>query len=216
MTRKQLESAGFGVDPAAYERLRRFVALLLDENTRLNLTAIRTDVLAWPLHVCDSLALLPVLAEQDAGFVIDVGTGGGVPGVPLACAASAARFVLVDSTKKKIDAVRRVVSDLGLSNVECVWGRAESLAGDARFRGSADMVVARAVAKLPELVGYAGGFLRTGGSAVFMKSIEAADAEIAAAEMAARRAGLTWTETRQYELPAPHGRRCLVIYRKAD
>jgi 16S rRNA (guanine527-N7)-methyltransferase len=214
MTREELSAAGFPVDLDVHERLARFVERLLDENSRLNLTAIRTAVIAWPLHVCDSLALLPLLRERRAATVVDLGTGGGVPGLPLACAAPDTRFVLIDATRKKIDAVLRIVAALGLPNVEAVWGRAEALAKETLWRGVADVVVARAVAKLPELVSYAGSLVRPGGWAVFMKSVSGLKEEIAAATPHARRASLRFLEMRRYKLPDPHGERAIAIYER--
>lgn len=214
MTPEQMSAAGFPVDRVVHERLARFVEHLLDENARLNLTAIRTAETVWPLHVCDSLALLPLLRERGAATVIDLGTGGGVPGIPLACAAPDLRFILIDATRKKIDAVRRIVAGLGLSNVEAVWSRAETLANEAPWRRAGDVVIARAVAKLPALVAYAAGLIRPGGSAVFMKSIAGLDDEIAAAAVAARGVGLRFSDVRRYALPAPHGDRALAIYQR--
>ncbi|MBI5866195.1 MAG: 16S rRNA (guanine(527)-N(7))-methyltransferase RsmG [Planctomycetes bacterium] len=215
MTIAELSAAGFSVSPREHELLSLFVTQLLLENERLNLTAIRTTERAWPLHVCDSLALRPLLAEWSCRRVIDVGTGGGVPGLPLACVAPDIHFVLIDATRKKIDAVRRIAAALGLNNVEAVWGRSEQLASSKPWRASADLVVSRAVAKLPELSGYSAGLLKAGAHAAFQKSLEGIDDEITSSRQIASRGGLRWIETRRYALPPPHGDRGIVIYRKS-
>lgn len=214
MTREQLSACGFPVDANVHACLERFIERLLDENSRLNLTAIRTREGAWPLHICDSLALLSLLRERNAKTVLDLGTGGGVPGVPLACAAADVRFILIDATRKKVEAVRRIVTAIGVSNVETVWGRAEELGKGQPWRGCADVVVVRAVSKLPELVAHSAGFLRPGGWLACMKAIAGLDSEIASAQPASRRAGLRLVETRTYSLPTPHGERALAIYER--
>lgn len=200
---------------ADYERLSSFLSRLLDENQHINLTAIRSAELAWPLHILDSLALWPFLKSVNAKRVIDLGTGGGVPGIPLACVAPNVQFLLMDATRKKIEAVRRIVEPLGLLNVELIWGRAETLARNPPYRGTADLVTARAVAKLSELTVLAAPFLKAGGHCGFMKSTIDLDAEIAVAQAKAAEAGLVHVRTHPYSLPSPHGTRAIVLYRRA-
>ncbi len=185
MTHAELTAAGFNVDAAAHARLSAFVDALLAENQKLNLTAIRDPAAAWVSHVCESLLLAPLIVERGADTVVDLGAGGGVPGIPLACALPDARFTLVDATRKKIDAARRIVATLGLTNVVCVAGRAEVLAHDPEYRERFDALVARAVAPLPELIELSSGFVRPGGTAWFFKTPRALQDEIPSAAGAA-------------------------------
>lgn len=185
MTHAELTAAGFNVDAAAHARLSAFVEALLAENRKLNLTAIRDPAAAWVSHVCESLLLAPLLVERGATTVVDLGAGGGVPGIPLACVLPMIRFTLVDATRKKIDAAGRIVAALGLTNVACIVGRAEVLAHDPAYRERFDVLVARAVAPLPELIELSSGFVRPGGSAWFYKTPRALQAEIPAAAGAA-------------------------------
>ena len=214
MTRDELAAAGFVVEPAAHARLARFVELLLRENQRLNLTAIRDADEAWRLHICESLALVPLVAESGARRMLDLGTGGGVPGVPLACVCDGLQVTLLDATRKKLDAVGRIVAELELSGVEMLWGRAETLAHHKTHRETFDVVAARAVAKLPTLVEYAAGFVRPGGQCWFAKSVDAAQREVEEACGAAGQCALRYVKTHQFRLPDEHGERVVVVYAK--
>jgi 16S rRNA (guanine527-N7)-methyltransferase len=214
MTGDELAAAGFVVEPLAYERLARFVELLLRENRRLNLTAIRDADEVWRLHVCESLALLRLVGESGARRLLDLGTGGGVPGIPLACVCDDLRVTLLDATRKKVDAVGRIVAELELSGVALVWGRAEALAHDQAYREVFDVVTARAVAKLPTLVEYAAGFVRVGGQCWFAKSVDAAEREVEAARRAAGQCGLRYVKTHRFRLPGEYGERAVVVYEK--
>jgi len=214
LTRAELEAAGFGVDAASYARLTRFVEALLQENRRLNLVSARSAGSIWPLHVCDSLSLLPLIDGARVVSLVDLGSGAGLPGAVVACARPEVAVTLIDATRKKTEAVRRMCRAAGLANVEVRWGRAEELAQDRRLREGFDAVTARAVGVLAALLDLAAGYVRPGGAGWFFKSLHAAQREIAGADRAARRCGWEFQETRVYELPPPHGRRCHVVYVK--
>jgi 16S rRNA (guanine527-N7)-methyltransferase len=125
--------------------LARFLAELERWNRRINLTAIRRieDMVAG--HVLDSLAVRPYLQGPR---ILDIGTGAGLPGLPLAIVEPGLEFVLLDSNGKKLSFVRHVIGELGLDNVEAVGARAEDYQPGAGF----DTVIARALAALPRLV----------------------------------------------------------------
>ncbi len=214
MNKEELASAGFEMETKAYARLVRFVELLLRENQRLNLTAIRDADEVWRLHVCESLALLPLVGESRARRLLDLGTGGGIPGIPLACVCDDLEVTLLDATRKKLDAVERIVAELELSGVETLWGRAETLAHDQAYRAQFDVVTARAVAKLPTLVEYAAGFVRPGGHCWFAKSVDAVEREVEQARRAAGQCALRYVKTHRFTLPGGHGERAIVVYEK--
>ncbi len=114
------------------------------------------------LHLLDSLAARPLL---HGATVLDIGTGAGFPGLPLAIADPERRFVLLDSNNKKIQFVRHAVAVLGLGNVEAVKARAEDYAPGHRF----DTVIARAVAAVPQLLELAGHHVGEGGVFIALK-----------------------------------------------
>lgn len=142
------------------------LALLLRElerwNQRVNLTAIRNidDMVAG--HLLDSLAAEPLLHGES---VLDVGTGGGFPGLPLAIVAPQRQFTLLDSNGKKIRFVQHMIGELGLKNVKTVQARAESYTPLKRF----DTVIARAFAALPRIVALAGHLVAETGVLLALK-----------------------------------------------
>lgn len=214
MTHAELTAAGFDVPAAAHERLARFVALLLAENRRVNLTAVRDAAGVWRVHVCDSLALLPLVRETTPRSLLDLGSGGGLPGVPLACVRPRLGVTLLDATRKKLAAVERIVWGMGLRNVSFAWGRAETLARDLAYRERFDAVAARAVAELRVLVEYAAGFIRPGGWAWFLKTADTCESEMAAAQAAATACALGCEGVRTYRRPGCEAEHVIVVYRK--
>jgi 16S rRNA (guanine527-N7)-methyltransferase len=141
-------------------------AALLDElgkwNRRVNLTGIRDPVEMLTAHILDSLVARPLL---EGITVLDVGTGAGFPGLPLAIAEPERHFTLLDSNTKKVMFVQHVVGLLGLDNVTIVKGRSEDYAPGQRF----DTVIARALAAVPRLVEIAGHHVREDGVFVALK-----------------------------------------------
>ena len=139
---------------------------LLDElerwNRRINLTAIRNRNEMFTAHIADSLVARPFLEGQT---ILDVGTGPGFPGLPLAIVEPDREFTLLDSNNKKIMFVQHVAGLLGLANVTAVKGRGEDYAPGHRF----DTVIARALAALPRLVEIAGHHVREDGVFVALK-----------------------------------------------
>ena len=213
MTQVEMATAGFDLDESAHARLSRFVELLLEENTRLNLTAIRDADKVWPLHICDSLAIAKLITSAGAKRIIDLGSGGGLPGIPLACADPSLQVTLLDSTRKKIAALERIIAGINLPNVSTQLGRAETLAHQPDLRQSFDGLTARAVAALPLLIEYAAGFVRIGGRCWFSKSCGIED-EVAAAAKTAKACRLRWIKSHRFSLPGEHGERLILEYEK--
>ncbi len=143
--------ADFGVECEAND-LRRFgqyLALLAAANEVMNLTTVRDADAAWEKHIFDSLTLLPLLASAEVHRVIDIGSGGGVPGLPLAIAMPGVSFTLVEATGKKAQFLELAVSRLGLTNVVVVSERAEVVGRDREtHRDQYDAAIVRAVGHL--------------------------------------------------------------------
>jgi 16S rRNA (guanine527-N7)-methyltransferase len=154
----------------AVAALADHLRLLLAWTSAVNLTAIRDPLAAVAGHVFDSLASVPLLRDERVRALLDLGSGGGYPGLPLAIALPVVRVLLVDSIAKKACFLATAVSGLGLGGrVEVSAERAETLAADARHRGRWPAVTARAVAALPELVELAFPLLERGGLLVAWK-----------------------------------------------
>jgi 16S rRNA (guanine527-N7)-methyltransferase len=148
-------------------RLDRFAALLLDWHSRMNLIAASTVPTLWTRHIADSLQLLAIAPQ--ARKWADLGSGGGFPGVPIACALAdrnSAEVHLIESNNKKAAFLREVVRVTGAPAVV----HAERIADFARgFRGELDAVTARALAPLPELLSIAYPLLKRGAQGLFPK-----------------------------------------------
>jgi 16S rRNA (guanine527-N7)-methyltransferase len=140
-----VEALGQTLPGNSIAKLARLIAELERWNRKFNLTAIREPEAMVSRHILDSLALRPLLAGVR---VIDIGTGAGFPGLPLAIAEPEREFRLLDSNGRKIAFVKHMIADLGLGNVVATQSRAEDFVPDRAF----DTVVARAVAALAKLV----------------------------------------------------------------
>ena len=151
------------------EACDKFVAyydLLIDWNTRMNLTAITEPEEVVKKHFLDSLAALPYL--EDGTKAADVGTGAGFPSIPLLIMRPDLSLTLVDSLQKRVTFLEEVLKTLDLS-AECVHARAEDFGRDPRYRASFDATLSRAVASLPTLLELTVPLLRVGGKAYCYK-----------------------------------------------
>jgi len=158
----QLNKLSQPVDGEAEARLEALLDELEKWNRKVNLTAIRSRDEMVTAHILDSLVARPLLQGRE---ILDVGTGPGFPGLPLAIVEPDREFTLLDSNNKKIMFVQHVAGLLGLDNVTAVKDRGEDYAPGHRF----DTVIARALAALPRLVEIAGHHVREDGVFVALK-----------------------------------------------
>lgn len=165
---------GVTLDSEAVERFAIYRDLLLAANERFNLTRVTApDVVEIKLFA-DSLALLPYVL-LNTNSLLDIGSGGGVPGLALAIARPDLSVTLLDATAKKVRFLAETAGALGLDNVSAIQGRAEELARDRRHRERYGVVTARAVARLVTLAELALPFLAVGGRAILPKGRAAAE-----------------------------------------
>jgi 16S rRNA (guanine527-N7)-methyltransferase len=168
------EAYGIAFDPGDLEALGNYLALLLEANTRFNLTAVTDPDEAWTKHVFDSLTLLPYVVSAEARHVIDVGSGGGLPGVPLAIALPEVDFTLLEATGKKANFLGDAAQRLQLANIEVINDRAETIGRDRdNHREQYDLVVARAVGRLAILLELAVPLAVVGGHVAAIKGARA-------------------------------------------
>jgi 16S rRNA (guanine527-N7)-methyltransferase len=184
-----------GLSPGYADAIERYVAVLLAANARLNLTRIIEPADVARSHLLDAVAALPILDAEAPSRVLDLGSGGGVPAIPLALARPATAWTLVDSVGKKADALRSFGSTLGMSNVAVLGDRAEVIGRDAAHRDTYDIVTARACAALPVLAEYALPLLRSGGLLIAWKG-PVTDEELGAGRSAAALLGGAEPEVR--------------------
>lgn len=202
-----------GIGGQLRDRLEAFLSSLLEENRRLNLTAVRDPDAARVLLVAESLVVLPRLGAHEPRRVADVGTGGGIPGLPLAIARPDLRFTLIDARRKKIDALTRISRELGIANVRLRWARAEQLAHEKVWRERFDAVTARALAPLPQTLAWTSGLLRPAGTCWLWQSRSVLD-DPQSWLASAREYHLQPEHLYEYDLPDGHGRRILIELRK--
>lgn len=162
---------------------RGYMEDILELNESINLTAIRERDAFIAGHYDDSMACAFTPEFQEAGRIIDVGTGGGFPGIPLAIAYPDKEFVLVDSLNKRIKIIVSLAEKYGLSNVQALHGRAEELGRREGLREAFDLCVSRAVANMSTLTELCLPFVREGGSFIAYKG-PGSDGEIADAAKA--------------------------------
>lgn len=158
--------------PLTAEQIGQFSVyheMLLDWNTRMNLTALTAPEDVAVKHIIDSLTAYDAALFDGARTLIDVGTGAGLPGIPLAVYAPHLTVTLLDALNKRVRFLTEVTAAMGLQNVRCIHARAEESARTAEHRAAYDIVVSRAVARLPVLLEYTLPFVRVGGTLLALK-----------------------------------------------
>lgn len=153
VVRKTLSALGIEGANEKADLLMRYKAAVLEWNKKVNLTTISEDDFDVK-HIADSLMIAGEECMREASLIMDIGTGAGFPGVPLAVAFPDRQFVLVDSLNKRVNIIRETVDNLGISNVRTVHSRAEDLGRSRKWRESCDLVISRAVANLSVLSEY--------------------------------------------------------------
>lgn len=181
-----IKEFGIALDDGDAELLGRYLATLLDASKRFNLTAIKDPDAAWMKHIFDSLSFIAFI-DEDAKSVIDVGSGGGLPGIPLAIALPNINFTLLEATGKKAEFLGKVKEELSLKNVRIVNERAESVGLEKdNHREQYDAVVSRALGPMAVLIELCAPLAKVGGHIIAMKG-EKAQLEIDEAKSALHR-----------------------------
>ena len=207
-----LGAYGIECDERRASLLLRHLSLVIEKNKVVNLTRITSPQEALLLHVVDSLLPLacPEVELSESSCFVDLGTGAGYPGIPLAVM-TCATALLVDSVGKKVSAVNEFIGELGLDRARALHVRAEEIAPE--YLGRQDYVFARAVAQSNVLIEYAAPLLRMHGRLVLEKGRPSAE-ELDASLRAAKICGMTHVSRETFELPNDLGHREILIYEK--
>jgi 16S rRNA (guanine527-N7)-methyltransferase len=214
---KGADALGIQLDATQTDQFRRYYEQIVEWNERVNLTRITDWEQVQVHHFLDSLSIGMVLSptlRRSNGRVLDVGSGAGVPGVPLMIAFPGLQVTLLEATAKKAKFLAHVAEELSLSNLRVCTGRAESLAHHTELRESFDAVVSKAVAKLNVLAELTLAFCRVGGVVVAQKGLAVHD-EVQEADRAIGLMGGETEEVREITLLGATGPRSLVVIRKS-
>ena len=178
---EKAKAMGIKLTAQQADQFQTYMELLLEWNEKINLTAITQPEEVVEKHFLDSLTLLSWGKLKQGAKVIDVGTGGGFPGLVLKILDPSIRLTLLDSLGKRIDWLQEVCEELGLHDVVCLKGRAEETARQKTHREQYDVAVSRALASMPMLAELCIPYVKPGGLFLAMKSNKT-DEEIEAAE----------------------------------
>jgi len=169
-----LENNKIPYNEETIKKFEGYRSRILELNEHINLTAIKDPDEFTLKHFVDSVTCYNIPEYQDGDKILDLGTGAGFPGVPLAILSPEKEFVLVDSLNKRLKIIMKLCDELGIENVTTVHGRAEDLARQEVHREKYDVCISRAVANLNVLSEYCLPFVKNGG---YMAAYKGADAE---------------------------------------
>ncbi|MEW6079820.1 MAG: 16S rRNA (guanine(527)-N(7))-methyltransferase RsmG [Thermodesulfobacteriota bacterium] len=213
---EQAAVMGLPVTAAQTRRFALHAGELLRWNAKINLTAITDPIEMAVKHFLDSLA--PSTYIPHATALLDIGTGGGFPGIPLAAFIPSLAVSLLDATLKKVTFVRQVIRQLDLTNATVFHGRAETLSNEPAFRQAFDTVICRAFDSLPAFVSLSHGLVRPGGRLIAMKGKHAGseiaglnDLALSMDGKSVKAADLFSIDIHEYALPVLGDRRALII-----
>ncbi|MHC4820776.1 MAG: 16S rRNA (guanine(527)-N(7))-methyltransferase RsmG [Planctomycetota bacterium] len=212
------EALGVPLDARAVARCEKMLALLLEENEVQNLTTIETRDELVVDHLLDSLSIAGAAARAgvpltEGPLCVDIGTGPGFPGIPLAIAFPSSRWILMESEGMKVRWLQRLVKELGLENVEVIRQRGRELRHVRKdLEYGIDLVTARAVGELGKLCREARGLLRKDGVLLCPKGRNLDDAEMKIGDREAKKSKLGPGDVLRMEIPGR--KRVCVVYRK--
>ena len=188
-----------------------YMALLLDWNEKINLTAITEvdDVILK--HFVDSMTVLKYIENEKS--IIDVGTGAGFPGIPIAIMKKDVKITLLDSLNKRINFLNEVCRELKLNNVDTIHGRAEEIGKNKEHREKYDIAVSRAVANMSTLSEYLIPLVKIGGKCICMKGSEI-EQELEQAKFAIKELGGKIEKVEKFTLPDSDMERNIIIIKK--
>ncbi len=202
----------FAIPENEIEKFYQYMKLLLEWNEKINLTAITDESEIIRKHFIDSLTISKLIKEDTN--VVDVGTGAGFPGIPLAITKKV-KVTLVDSLNKRINFLNIVKESIELNNVNTVHGRAEEVGQNEKYREKFDYAVSRAVAPINVLLEYMLPLVKVGGYCLCMKGPKVID-EMQGIENVAEKLGGKHIKLEELEIPGEESRKNVIIIKKVE
>ncbi len=210
---EKLDIINVKINKKQIEQFNLYMQLLLDWNKKINLTAITEENEIILKHFVDSLTVLKHIGENDR--IIDVGSGAGFPGIPIAIMMPNIKITLLDSLNKRINFLNEVKDKLALKNVETIHNRSEDCGKDKKYREKYDVAIARAVANLSTLSEYLLPFVKLGGKMICMKGSEI-EQEVINAKNAIKKLGGKIDLIEDFYLPGSDIKRNIIISKKIN
>ncbi len=204
---------GLEMDQKNINDFTLYKELLKEWNEKINITTITDDFEIDIKHFIDSITPLTTGLFKDNIKVIDIGTGGGFPGLPLKIMKRDLDVLLVDSTMKKINFLNDVINKIGLEKIQAIHGRAEEMGRDPIYREKFDVAISRAVAQLNTLCEYCLPFVKVGGYFISMKGSDI-DEELKEASNSIKVLGGKLKEVKLIKLPLSDINHSLIIIEK--
>jgi 16S rRNA (guanine527-N7)-methyltransferase len=204
------KSFGLSLEEESVGAFDRYLKELLKWNSKINLTAIRAEKEVVLKHFLDSLSVIPYLPES--GFLLDIGSGAGFPGIGLKIVRPCLRIILIDSVGKKVDFQRHMIRTLGLKEIEALQARVQDREILDRYGGQFDIVVSRAFSDLRTFLDLAHPFLKEGGLALAMKGRRETDEALFPPEV--QRGSYQLTGIHTFLLPFSRFERSILLFKK--
>jgi len=205
-------SVNLEFDEGKYSQFVEYKKLIQEWNEKINLTAITDDEGIMKKHFIDSIKVFNFSGLRDAESIIDIGTGAGLPGIPMKIVRPGMKVVLLDSLMKRVNFLNEVIARLGLGDIKAIHGRAEDY-GREEYRERFDVAVSRAVANMTLLTELCMPFVKVNGYFVAMKG-PGADAEITDAKAAIAMLGGKLEQVIEVEIEESDLKHNLVIVKK--
>ena len=213
LLKQGIEELGFNTTEKQLKLMDLYAEALIKKNKVMNLTRITEPEKILTDHFLDSLTTLLAYSPKTKDQILDIGTGAGFPGVPIAIMNPNSKVVMLDSTAKKINFVKETCENLSVANVDFLTGRGEILAHNKKYRENFDCVVGRAVSDLKILSEISLPFVRPGGMFIALKSINIKE-EVQKAQNTIKNLGGITEEVKTIKVPISNTEKSLIIIKK--
>lgn len=213
MLKEACENEGLTFDDKMYNNFIEYKELIKEWNEKINLTAITEDEEIIKKHFIDSIKVFKFPYVKEAKNIIDIGTGGGFPGIPMKVVKSDCSMVLLDSLNKRINFLNEVIDKLDLNDIKTIHGRAEDFAQRTEYRENFDLAVSRAVANLTVLLELCLPYVKVGGYFVALKG-PSIEEEIKDATVALRVLGGSIKEIIEVDIAGSDLKHNLLVVKK--